>query len=458
MPILQSGSTSMNYLRTTLTRDYLVGGGEDGRATPRLIESWSASEDGLTWHLRLRAGVRFHDGSEMTSADIAPAIEGLRRSMFAASRVEWARPVDKLNVDVRLADRSSFFLDDLAAIYPERVADGKRVGTGPFVAQAENEEGRLLLSAFPQYFRGRPAIDRLEIATYPDLRNAWSALMRNEIDFLYELSREAREFVEAESSVQVSTFLRPFVILLGFNAARPPFQSATVRQAISAAIDREGLVRDALRGQGEPAATHLWLKNWAVSPAATRVAFTPTRAMQLLDQAGLRRAPASEAMPARLRFKTMVYAPLERMALALQRQLALLDIDMQIELPDSGTLVARMKSGDFDAFLFEMNGGRTLKWPYLFWHSKAVFRPQFGVDYNAADASLDSIRLAPDDESVRAAVIEFQRVLEKDPPAVFLAWGEVARASSRRFVVPSDGEGDIFASIWRWKPEAKGAQ
>ncbi len=451
MPILQRGSTSMNYLRTSLTRDNLVSSDEDGRAIPRLLESWEASPDGLTWRLRLREGVRFHDGSTVTSADIVPAIENLRTSIFAASQILSARAVDAQTIEVRLSDRSAFFLEDLAAVFPEKVVGNERFGTGPFVVESQTAE-RSTLRAFPQYYRGRPEIDRVEIDTYPDLRNAWSALMRNEIDFLYELSREAREFVEAESSVQVSTFLRPYVILLGFNPSRPQFRSVKVRQALNAAIDRPRLVREALRGQGEPATSHVWVKNWAFHPSAGRPDFSPAAAIRLLDESGLRRTDASGQMPARLRFKVMVYSPLERVALALQRQLAQLDIDMQIEIPPTAKLVERMTTGDFDAFLFEMSAGRSLKWGYLFWHSKGGLRGQFGIDYNSADETLDRMRRAPDDDAVRAAVADFQDLLATDPPAAFLAWGELARASSRRFEIPTDGEADVFASIWRWKP------
>lgn len=451
MPILERGSTSMNYLRTSLTRDYLVSSDEDGRATPRLLESWSKGDDGLTWRLRLREGIRFHDGSLVTASDVAPAIEKLKTSIFAASQVLSATAVDRYVIEVTLRDRSSFFLEDLAAIFPEKVVGEKRFGTGPFIVETQTAESATLRS-FPQYYRGNPAIDRVEIATYPDLRNAWSALMRNEIDFLYELSREARDFVEAESSVQVSTFLRPYVILLGFNPSRPQFRSPKVRRALNLAVDRERLVREALRGQGEPATSHVWLHNWAFHPSAGRPDFSPAQAIQLLDESGLQPQTGDGAMPARLRFKVMVYAPLERMAMALQRQLAQLDIDMQIEIPDTRKLVERMTTGDFDAFLFEMSAGRSLKWGYLFWHSQGALRGQFDIDYDAADAALDHLRLAPDDAAVRDAVQAFQIALAEEPPAVFLAWGELARASSRRFEIPVDGETDVFASIWRWKP------
>lgn len=445
-------STTMAYLRTSLTRDYLVSSGEDGRPTPRLLESWSASADGRVWHLRLRPDVRFHDGSVLTAADIVPGIENLRKSVFAVSSILTARALDELSLEVRLAERSAFFLEDLAAVYAEKVVGPERIGTGPFIVESQAET-EMSLSAFPSYYRGRPAIDRLEVETYADLRNAWSALMRNEIDFLYELSREAREFVEAESSVEVSTFLRPYVILLGFNPSGPKFRSPKVRQALNAAVDRERLVAEGLKGQGVPATSHVWLRNWAFQPAVGRAEFAPEVTARLLDEAGLPEVGANSNMPARLRFKVMVYEPLQRVSLALQRQLAQHSIDMQLEVLPTPELIRRITTGDFEAFLFEMSAGRSLKWGYLFWHSKGGLRGQFGINYDSADASLDRIRNAMTDDAVREGVADFQRLLAEDPPAVFLAWGELARASSRRFEIPDDvAEPDILSSIWRWKP------
>lgn len=442
-------STTMTYLQTSLTRDYLVSSAADGRPIPRLLESWSESDDGLTWRLQVRPGILFHDGSPLTAAVIAPSIENLRTSIFAASRIVSVRPIDRLSLEVRLAERSAFFLDDLAAVYAERVDGERSFGTGPFILERANGT-ELVLRAFPRYYRGAPEIDQVEVEAYPDLRNAWSALMRSEIDFLYELSRDAHDFVESESSVQVSSFLRPYVVLLGFNPSRPQFRSPVVRRAFNAAVDRDRLVRDALRGRGVAAATHVWPFNWAFHAAGTAPDFLPEKAVALLDEAGLAVHPSTGRMPARLRFKVMCYAPLERFALALQRQLAWLDIDMEIEVPDNNELVTRLRSGDFDAFLFEMSAGRSLKWGYLFWHSTGALR--LGIPYDSADAALDRIRLAANDEDVRGGVADFLRALATDPPAVFLAFAEVARVTSRRFVIPADSEDDIFASLWRWQP------
>lgn len=457
-PILQLANTSENYLRAALTKESLLTIGDDGRLRPRVVESWSSSEDGLIWWLHVRKGVKFHDGSTVTAADIAPRIVRPRPGTVPGSRVLSARAVDAHVIEVKLTEPSSFFLEDLATVDVEKQIRDGFIGMGPFVTEPPAVAGQpsMTFRAFPDYYRGAPAIDRVEIRTYEDLRRAWSALMRGEIDFLYEVTRDAQDFVEAETSVEVSTFLRPFAYVLGFNPDRPQLRSPLVRRAINLAVDRPRLIREAFNGRAEPAWSHVWPHHWAHDAAVAPPRFDPTEAARMIDASGVP-APTGPGMPSRLRFTAMVYAPLERVALALQRQLAQVGIDMRIEIPETNDLLQRMSTGDYDAFMFEMASARVLKYPYFFWHSKGSYRSaQFGNSYDAADGALDRIRLARNETDYRAGVAAFQRVLADDPPAVFLAWGQVARAVKRSYDIPAEQGADIYHTISQWKPARPG--
>src|SRR4029079_7978832 len=98
-----------------------------------------------------------------------------------------------------------------------------------------------MLVAFPQFYRGHPAPAGVDVTNYPTQRKAWTALMRGEIDMLYEVSREAVDFVQAESTVRSYSFLRPYYIPLAFNVRRPMFVDPRVRQAINLALDKPAL-------------------------------------------------------------------------------------------------------------------------------------------------------------------------------------------------------------------------
>ena len=111
----------------------------------------------------------------------------------------------------------------------------------------------------------------------------------------------------------------------------------------------------------------------------------------------------------------------------------------------------RLRAGNFDAVLSDYLLGPNLVRPYQYWHSNGPFN--FGHYSNkAVDDALDRIRHAVDDHVYKAGVAAFWRAIVDDPPAVFLAWPERARAVSSRFAVPVEPDADVLTSLHRWKP------
>ncbi len=446
-PVLRAsqGSVGLAYHRNALTRDVLVTMGNDGRATPRILESWEVSPDGLVWRFRVREGIRSHDGSELTAIVLAQHVErALSGSSLGA--LEGVSTEGTYILRIALKESYAFLLEDLSVITAVNTVNGKVFGTGPYQVIEESPD-RLLLKASPGYYRGNPEIDQVEVRLFPDQRNAWSALMRDEIDMLYEVSRDALQFVRTESSVTVESFPRAYVYLLGFNGARPALADRRVRQALDRAIDRPRLVATAMAGEGEPAQGHIWPGHWAYDASAGAVRYDALDAVRLMKEAGLTLTHRPGQMPARLRINCLVYEPLRELALVLQRQLAEVDVDLQIEMASTGELIDRLSRGDYDSFIFEMTSLRGFKFPYQFWHSGTPFLRH---GYSGADDVLDRIRHASNEAELKAAASAFQRRVHDDPPAAFLAWGRTSRAISTRFEVPGGGE-DVYHTISRWK-------
>src|SRR5258708_15418359 len=257
---------------------------------------------------------------------------------------------------------------------------------------------------------------------YPTQRKAWAALMRSEIDMLYEVSRDAVDFVEVETTVKTYSFPRAYYIPLVFSVRHPVLRNAEVRKAINEALDRATLIRDGLNGRGRPADGPILPEHWAYSSPAQPFVFNPDAARLTLDAAGLPVRPSTGGkMPARFSFTCLVFANdtrFERLAVLVQKQLADVGIDMKLLSLPQPELVARLASGDFDAFLFEMFG-RSLSWTYDFWRSHEGSHVKSG--YRAADSLLDRMRGARSEEDVRSAVADLARILHDDPPAAFLA-------------------------------------
>lgn len=450
-PVLQAsqGSIGLTYHRNTLTRELLVTMSNDGRPTPKIFASWQTSDGGLTWRMKLSPGVRFHDGVPLTASILAPHVA---RELGALSLGELGEVIAEGDDVVRISLKQpyAFLFEDLSVISALRPVDGKLVATGPYVVDTESPE-RLSLKATENYYRGAPDVDRIEVRLFPDQRNAWSALMRNEIDLLYEVSGDALQFVRSESSVSVTTFPRQYVYLFGFNVAHPVLANPEVRRALDRGVDRRALVQAAMSGEGEPAQGHVWPRHWAYDAQAGAIDHDPAAAIRMLDDAGLSVRLQDGRMPARLRLRCLVYEPLREIALVLQRQLANLDVDLDLEILPVGQLIDRLSRGDYDSFVFEMTATRGLKFPYQFWHSGT---PLLKHGYSGADDVLDRIRHASTDAELRAAASAFQRRVHEDPPAVFLAWGRTSRAVSNRFNIP-EGDDDIYHTIARWKLASK---
>ena len=443
-------SSVVNSLRT----ETWLTGRPDGTQAERIISSWNWDTKRTTLHLRLRQDVYFHDGTKLTPEIAATALrvskDAEEAASFASIRTVETRGSDGLEITV--AEPNAFVVADLALV-SVRLPGKEDVGTGPFrTARTDPATQRVILEAFPQYYRGRPAVDEIDISTYPTQRNAWAALMRGEIDMLYDVSRDAAEFVEAGTVVKTYAFPRPYYIPLVFNVRHPVLANREVRRAINEALDKVTLVRDGMNDRGRPADGPVWPEHWAHATPRAEIGFQPEAARARLDAAGLKIRPGTGGnMPSRFTFTCLVFANderFQRLAVLVQKQLADVGIDMNLQPAKMDDLEKRAKAGEFDAFLFEMFG-RSLTYAYDFWHSGDKGLSNSG--YRAADDVLDRMRRAGSDEELRATVAEFARILNEDPPGAFIAWQTTMRAVSSKFDVAAEENRDIMTNAWQWR-------
>ena len=455
LPTDKVSGSGLTTLLELLTTEPLVANDPDGRQSGRLASAWEWDESHTVLTIKLSPQVFFQDGTPLTADLAAEALRRVlaRRTAVSLSSVNAITATAADLVQVRLTTPDSFLMPDLGTFSLTKPG-APEIGTGPYILRRQGD--RIVLDAFTRYHHGRPAIDRIEIDRYPTQRTAWAAMMRGDIDVLHEVSRDAADFVEAESTVNAYSFPYPYYIPLVFNVRHPVLRRAEVRRALTEAVDREAIVKDALRGRGRPAYGPLWPEHWAYTARPPSPSFQPATARLRLDSAGLPvRKDLSGAMPSRFAFTCLVYADdprFERVALMVQKQLAEIGVDMRLEPIKQADLAQRTSTGDFDAFLIQM-AGRSLSWVYTFWHSPADARLMM-TGYTAADSVLDRIRRSTSDAEIQAGVGDLTRVFEEDPPAIFLAWQVQSRAVSTRFDVRPEPNRDILANIWQWRPAA----
>jgi peptide/nickel transport system substrate-binding protein len=432
-----------------------------GRPSARAITDWQWVEDGLGLRLHLQPGLTFHDGTPLTNRLAAQIIDARLRiensGTVPSSSILSVLPEGSTDIVIRTSRPEGFLLSDLSLLNFS-LPDHPRVGTGPF--QLVSGEPEVKMRAFAGYRGGEAKIGEIEISRFDSQRAAWAAMMRGEINLLYDVSGDAVEFVQAESTVHTFSFARAYYHALVFNNSRPPFTDRQVRRALNLAVDRQQIVQTALKGLGQPTDNPIWPYHWAYPTDLPSYSYDREGARRLLDERGLvgGRTRGTGGMPARMTFTCLLPEHdqrLEAIARVLQKQLFSLGVDMNVVPLPMQALGARAMRQDYDALLIEFGSLRSLAFLYGTFHSPLPEIPgRLPMGYSGADAALDALRAALSDDETRTAVRALRQALHDDPPAVFLDWSQGVRALDTQFAPPEEFNRDIWGSIQKWQPVA----
>ena len=429
--------------------------GVEGRALPRLAESWTWENDERRLRLRLRDDVVLHDGRRLDSQlaaeafAIAVAKPSNRAQYPALTDVTAAIPDGPFDLLLDLSGRSSLLLEDLTVLLD--------LPAGPYRA-VKRDGVDIEFERFERYYLGTPSITRVILRPFTTLRTGWASLLRGGLDMVYDVPADAIEFIRNDD-VQVISVPRWYQFLIAFNSRRPALASPLVRRALNLAVNRELLIADVLNGRGTPSTGPVWPRNWAYDGSVPPLAFNPAQAELLLDEAGFR-MPASggssTSPPARLWFTCLIpenFSVWERIALTVQRDLFNVGVDMQFKVVPFREYNTLIGEGKFDAAFIDVISGPTPERPFLFWRSAAKFQGLynvFGYENQDSERVFDVLRTATNEAAVRSATGRLQRVMIDDPPALFLAWNERARALRRDIIVPKNEGQDLMWTLWSW--------
>lgn len=427
--------------------------GSDGRALPRLAEAWSWEREEQRLRLKLRDDVVLHDGrrfdSQLAAEALAAAIShGPNLAAYPALRdVNAAIPDGPFDLVLDLSTRSSLLPEDLTVLLG--------IPAGPY-RTISRSDASIALERFDRFYLGTPSIQRIVVRQFDTLRTTWASLLRGELDSVYDVPPDAVEFIRSED-VQVAPVKRWYQFTIAFNSRTGPLRSPQVRRALNMAVDREALVRGVLHGAGSPASGPLWPEYWAADASVPPYPFDPGQAGSILDEAGYPLVPSNGGTPAaRFRFTCLIpenFSVLERIALHVQKNLFNIGVDVRFEVVPLEEFARRMGTNQFEAALLDMISGPTPGRAYIFWASARQFKGAyniFGYENAESERLFRTIRTTRNEAAVRSATRRLQRVLLEDPPALFLAWNERARAIRREFAFPDEPGEDPVLSVWRW--------
>jgi peptide/nickel transport system substrate-binding protein len=336
-------------------------------------------------------------------------------------------------LEFHLKRPSTFLLDSLDLPIQKPTQPGQPlIGTGPFQLKGPLDGQEVEMVANEVYYAGRPEIDRIILRRYPSIRAAWADMLRDRVDMLYEVGLDAIDLIQPSRNTQLFAFQRPYAYTVILNTRSGVLKDPAIRRGLNAAVDRMNLIQLGLQGHGVAAEGPVWPHHWAFSSTARKFEYNP--------------APLSP-----IEFTCVfVERSHERLALALQQQLQEVGVRLRVEQLQVDTGLNRLSSGNFDAFLIDVANGPLVR-PYLFWHSNGPLN-YARYSNHAVDAALSRIQHAADDSEYKAAVAAFQDAVVDDPPAIFLAWSERARAVSTRFELAAEPGRDILSSLRSWRP------
>lgn len=275
---------------------------------PHLAESWEVSRDGRLYTFKLRKGVKFHDGKEMTAEDVSWSINFIlnpKNAAYGKQRilmVDRAEVVDRYTLRVYLNQSHAGFLAALTQIKAGLVTqkgaleggtarvDTFPPGTGPFRFVEWQQKQRIVFERFSDYWgEHRAAVDRVIFRPLLDDSVRLTALRAGDVDLIrgvpYDWTGKI-ERGEIKGLVGIKA-VNAQTKQLAFNVLGAPFENLKLRQAVAHAINREEIVEGVFGGSAAPMDVQTYPKShkWYLEGVPTQ-AFDPEKARRLLKEAG----------------------------------------------------------------------------------------------------------------------------------------------------------------------------
>jgi peptide/nickel transport system substrate-binding protein len=270
-------------------------------------ENGGISQDGLEWRIRLRDDVRWHDGEPFTAEDVKYTLELITDPDFRAWRTTGhsllrdITVVSPTEITWRMEEAFAPYLSFLTEtfIVPKHILEKEAdpntaafnqapIGTGAFKWGQRVAGDHIELVANPDYFGEGPYIERLVFKYIPDVTVLYTQFKSGDIDLVGNAFITADNYAEASNlpGRVVTLVPSPAVESIYLNLERPQFKDPAVREALYAAIDRQGII-DALY-YGVPTTTETFLPPQSPyrNPDLPAQEYNLERAAQILDEAG----------------------------------------------------------------------------------------------------------------------------------------------------------------------------
>ncbi|GAB4437902.1 MAG: peptide-binding protein [bacterium] len=477
IPFLASDSASHQVAE--LIYNGLVKYDENLNIVGDLAESFQMSDGGKRIVFKLKKGVLWHDGRELTAEDCEftyrlitnPETPTPYSGDFMMVKRAYAR--DRYTFVVEYKEPFAPALASwCVSIVPKHLLEGKDVtksplqrnpvGTGPFIFKNWSQGEKIELKANDNYFEGRPFLNGVVFRVIPDMATMFLELKSENIDFSsltpmqYERQANTDFFVSKFNKYKYLAFAYTY---FGFNLKKELFKDIRVRRAIAYAIDKKELIKGVLLGLGVEATGPYKPDMPWYNGNVERFDYNPEKAKKLLTEAGYKDSDGDgilEKDGKPLRFTVLTNQGNDarvKTAEIIQRKLKEVGIDMKILVLEWATFIKEfVNKRRFDALIL---GWTIPQDPDLYdiWHSSKMDARglnHYSYSNPEVDKLLELGRKTVDDKKRKEIYFEVQERIASDVPCVFLYIPYALPVVHKRFIGVKPMPAGIAYNMYRW--------
>ncbi|MDR3475550.1 MAG: ABC transporter substrate-binding protein [Devosia sp.] len=267
---------------------------------PNLAERFEESADGLTYTFYLRKGVKFHDGSTMSSADVKYSFERCKDPKTGAVNFEVFNDVaaietpDELTVVIKMSKANAPFLSRLAengagVVMPKDSGPKQGttpIGAGPFKFVSRETGHEFVFERFDDYWDGPAYLDKVIAREITEPTVRLTGLQTGELHMINDIPADRIGDFQKDAKFQTVTWFPLNWDFVNLNHDFEPFKNKNVRLAMDLIIDKEQLLQGALWGQGKITASPSFPTSASYDSALTNRPQDIEKAMALLAEAG----------------------------------------------------------------------------------------------------------------------------------------------------------------------------
>jgi len=429
---------------------------------PILAESWR-NPDHNTWVFKLKKGIKFHDGSDFTSADVVHSFTRIQKdpdSKQASSiaHVTAIEALDPLTVRLRtktpdaalpfrLAQR---FITNKAAYdhLGAAAADKLALGTGPYKLKDWVRGQWFVVEKNPGYAHSdhKPTVDEIVFRNIPESEVAITSLLNREVDLISNVPPESAARVNGSARIESTRTIN--IMFLGMHSSVPQFANKLVRQAVNYAIDRNALAKNVLKGYAYPMDAPVGPDQYGYSrELRPRYNHDPAQAKKLLAQAGF---------PNGFEVDFLVplgqYNKVKDVAEAIAAMLNQVGIRAKLHTQDQDSGFAAIQNGKAGMYIFG-RGGVIDPSEYLHQYFRTGVTKRLEFSNPAVDAALEAEQASFEPAQRVKLLQKAMSVLMEEAPVAWLYQYQGLQGVSNRFDFKANPGEDVYG--WDLKPRLR---